>query len=317
LNISNGEPIKLKTLTRVADDWIQQRTLPNTQPRSIRIARTDFVKSTAKWLRFLGRLDETHPPLPFANQLEEFLKNLREEQGLADSTVEHRNRTLAQFFLWLTSRSRSIATLDPRDITEYFSAPRSPAWKRATVKSYAECLRTFFRYAESRSWCEPGLAATIDAPPIYSFEPLPQGPAWKDVQRLIASVNGDHPTEIRNRAIILLLAVYGFRIGEVCKLTLDDISWETELIRVRRSKQRRIQDYPLTLEVGGAILRYLREVRPRSRCYREVFLTLRAPYRPILKNVGLRIAILMKRSGIQLPHCGPHLLSYVVSFIML
>ena len=57
-----------------------------------------------------------------------------------------------------------------------------------------------------------------------------------------------------SQSIILLLAVYGLRIGEVCKLTLDDIFWETELIRVRRSKQRKVQDYPLTVEVGGAIL---------------------------------------------------------------
>ena len=175
LNISNGEAINLKTLTKAADDWIQQRTLPNTQPRSVRMARTDFVATTAKWLWFLGRLEEAHSPLPFVNQLEGFLKNLREERGLADSTVEHRSRSLTQFFLWLISRSRSIATVDPRDITEYFSVPRSPSWKRATVKSYAECLRTFFRYAESRSWCIPGLATTIDAPHIYSFEPLPKG----------------------------------------------------------------------------------------------------------------------------------------------
>ena len=82
----------------------------------------------------------------------------------------------------------------------------------------------------------------------------------------------------------------------MCKLTLDDISWETELSRVRRSKQRKVQDYPLTVEVGGAILRYLRDVRPRSR-YREIFPTLRAPYRPILKNVGSRIGGLMKSSA--------------------
>jgi integrase/recombinase XerD len=165
------------------------------------LSSKETVATTAKWLRFLGRLDEAHPPMPFANQLDEFLKNLREERGLADSTVEHRTRTLAQFFRWLVARSRSIATADPRDITEYFSAPRSPSWKRATVKSYAECLRRFFRYAESRSWCNPGLAATIDAPRIFSFEPPPQGPAWKDAQRLIASVNGDHSDCCQSQAI--------------------------------------------------------------------------------------------------------------------
>jgi site-specific recombinase XerD len=248
--------------------------------------------------------------LPFGEQLEEFLRHLRKERGLTDASVTHRRRCLAQFFLWLSARGGSIETIGPREITEYFSAHGVRSWKRATVKSYADSLRSFLRYAGARSWCVPGIDAAVEGPRIYSFEALPQGPTWKDVQRLIASLRGDHPTQIRNRAVVLLLAVYSFRIGEVCKLTLDDICWETELIHVRRSKQRRVQDYPLTVEVGTAILKYLERVRPKSR-HRELFLTLRTPFRPILPaSLGARIALLMRHLNLQLPHYGPHTLRH-------
>jgi integrase len=66
----------------------------------------------------------------------------------------------------------------------------------------------------------------------------------------------------------------------VCRLRLDDIDWAEEKIYVRRSKQRKVQTYPLTIEVGNALLRYLKEVRPRC-APREVLLTLRRPYRPV------------------------------------
>ena len=100
-------------------------------------------------------------------------------------------------------------------------------------------------------------------------------------ERLIASLNTERPGHIRDRAIILLLAVYGLRIGEVCALTLDDLDWTNEKIRVRRLKNKRIQDFPLTTEVGNAILKYLRTVRPQCSS-RFVFLSLHRPHRPMM-----------------------------------
>jgi integrase len=133
---------------------------------------------------------------------------------------------------------------------------------------------------------------------------------WRDVQRLIASVSDDQSIHIRDRAVILLLAIYGMRIGEICNLTLDDFDWKAERIRVRRLKRGTIQQYPLIPEVGNSILRYLREARPRVP-YREVFLTEQTPYRPATKRaVGATIATRIKALGLRLPHYGPHCLRH-------
>ena len=62
----------------------------------------------------------------------------------------------------------------------------------------------------------------------------------------------------------MLLAVYGFRAGEVVRLRLEDFDWERELFTVRSSKSGRPRVYPLARSVATAILRYLKEVRPRT-----------------------------------------------------
>jgi integrase len=113
------------------------------------------------------------------------------------------------------------------------------------------------------------------APRIYADEGLPKGPSWDNVQRLLRSTEGDQPKNIRDRAIIMLFAVYGMRVGEVRALKLEDLNWKKELICVTRPKSRREQSYPLSHIVGEAILRYLKEVRPNV-SYREIFLTLKA-----------------------------------------
>lgn len=87
--------------------------------------------------------------------------------------------------------------------------------------------------------------------------------------------------KLRDRAILLLLSVYGLRAAEVRGLKLDDIDWEAATFRVARPKSGRSAVSPLSRTVGGAIARYLSEARPRSSLYREIFLASNAPFRPL------------------------------------
>jgi site-specific recombinase XerC len=47
------------------------------------------------------------------------------------------------------------------------------------------------------------------APRVFAHESLPIGPSWDDVKRLLAATEGDRPVDIRDRALLMLLAVYG------------------------------------------------------------------------------------------------------------
>jgi integrase/recombinase XerD len=148
------------------------------------------------------------------------------------------------------------------------------------------------------------------APRVFAHEGLPVGPSWDDVKRLLAAAEGDLLADIRDRALLMLLAVYGLRAGEVTVLCLKDFDWEREVLSVPHSKSQRPRTYPLCRPVGDAVLRYLREVRPR--CDRqEVFLTLMAPLRPL---VPTGLAQVVKRRlralGLNLPHYGPHALRH-------
>lgn len=148
------------------------------------------------------------------------------------------------------------------------------------------------------------------SPRLFADEQLPKGPSWEGVQRLLATTEGDTRKKIRDRAVIMLFAVYGLRVGKVRALRLEDLDWEQELMSVTRPKARRKQTYPLSYTVGESLLRYLKEVRPRV-AYREVFLTLRAPFHPpssssLYRVVGDRLPAL----GVSLKHCGPHSLRH-------
>ena len=177
--------------------------------------------------------------------------------------------------------------------------------------TYAYILRSFFRYAETRGWCAPGLAAGIVPPRVYTGEQLPAGPTWDQVQRLCADAEGDSRTQIRDRAILLLFAIYGLRAGELCRLQLDDVDWEAEIIRFTRSKsQLRIQIYPLVGPAGDAILRYLKMARPQCEA-RQIFLSLKAPIRPLGNSALWQIVRRrLRRLDLAPAHQGPHALRH-------
>ncbi|WP_374041108.1 tyrosine-type recombinase/integrase [Acidithiobacillus ferrooxidans] len=145
---------------------------------------------------------------------------------------------------------------------------------------------------------------------MFAQEVLPLGPTWEEVQKIIACFSDDTASSIRDRAIVLLLALYGLRRGEVAGLCLTDVDWVGEMLHISRPKQRCFQQYPLIPVVGDAILRYLKEVRPRC-THRELFLSLTAPIRPIRPNsispiVRSRLATL----GIEVPKHGAHCLRH-------
>jgi integrase/recombinase XerD len=110
--------------------------------------------------------------------------------------------------------------------------------------------------------------------------------------------------------MLLVIAVYGVRSGEVRHFRLEDIDWEREIICIRRPKQRKSQHYPLVREVGTAILRYLREVRPKCKL-REIFLTQVQSYRALTAaGFGTMVRKRLQRLGLVLPCYGPHALRH-------
>jgi integrase len=116
--------------------------------------------------------------------------------------------------------------------------------------------------------------------------------------------------DIRDHAILLLLAVYGLRCGEVARLRLDDVDWEGEVLHVLRPKQRCTQHYPLVSSVGNAIVRYLKETRPRC-TRRELFMTLHAPVRPLLPaSITPIVHSRLTALGVNVPRRGAHCLRH-------
>lgn len=257
---------------RVAAGRAQNQRWPEEQFRFAALA----------FLRWLGRLRRAPEPDPgrYDDQLHDFITAQQQGPWQSEATCRAGRWQIRRFLDYLEQRGTELDAVSPDDVDAYFRH-MAQRWGRVSLRTSAKMLRAWFAYCQARGWTRPGLAAAILLPRIYRHEGLPLGPTWEEIGRMLADTAATaDPGSLRDHAILLLLSVYGLRSGEVRRIRLEDIDWRRERLRVIRSKTGREESLPLDPGTGNALARYLRNGRPKSD-NRIVFLTLRAPHRPL------------------------------------
>jgi integrase/recombinase XerD len=256
------------------------------------------------------------PPVPVAvtpfelyrhKLCEEFATSLTDLRGLAPETVVERCDEALRFLDWF-GEGKALAAVTVADVDIYMKN-RAGSLRRASIKGVATRLRSFLRWLHGTGQTARDLSTTVIAPVLYAFESIPSALRSQDVDKILAMAQQDHTARgQRDYAILMLLAKYGIRAGEVTRLRLDDVDWRKEVIRIRHTKTGVTSYLPLLPEVGEAILRYLQKSRPKTH-FREIFLRTRAPYRPFESGSSLYTPIRRRIDAAGVPEegkRGPH-----------
>ena len=286
--------------------WAAKRTA-NARARGPRWPQEHFGFAATDFLRALGRVraHSLAAPGEHDQQLDDFIATRKQGPWQSEATCRAARWQVARLLSYLQQQDVALDDVEPRHIDAYF-LHMAMRWSRVSLRTSSKMLRSWFAHCEDRGWARRGLAAAILLPRIYRHEGLPLGPTWNEVGRMLAKTVGAEPTQLRDHAILQLLSVYGLRSGEVRRLAIEDLDWQRTQIRVTRSKSSRKQTLPLEPSVGNAIARYLRHGRPTS-ASRIVFLTLRAPHRPLSAG-GMYNVVNRYLSEVNLPSKGrgPH-----------
>jgi len=191
-----------------------------------------------------------------------------------------------------------LFSMQPKHIDMFFTRIHKEWYiNRRTLAEYISHLRSFLRYAATQSWCSDKLSLALKAPRLYSEDGLPSAPEKEHVLGAVQFYSDfNSKTNIRNYAIMMLLSVYGIRTHELVSLQLNDIDWDKETILFRRSKGERAQVFPLTVNVGNAIIRYLTEVRVNDSSQKSLFQCMVPPYRGVSHNAVYAIVSKALRS---------------------
>jgi len=280
------------------------------------------VRVLSRFLTECGFVQAADPPLTTPSNseihLNSFMSHLSDGRGYAPSTVRRQVQIAGEFLEWLDFESdpERLSSLCQEDI-EGFLRHLGKRMGRVALQKPIAILRNFLRFMASRGCIPPALESRIDTPRVYRQEQLPCTLPWETVQEFLRSIDRGTATGTRDYAMFSLMVTYGLRSCDIVALKLKDIEWRTDRIRISQSKTGNPLELPLTVEVGSAVYRYLKEV-PRCGSYQEVFLRRRAPAGP-LKPTAVTEAFQAwsRRSGLDIPFKGPKCLrhSYAVHLL--
>lgn len=251
--------------------------------------------------------------------LAEYAGWLREERGLAPSTIENYAGYIRRFLTSIcVADEPRLADISASQVTDYIrrNAPRDRTFSQA--KNIVTSLRSFFRFARYRDYIQTDLAAVVPSVAGWSMASVPRAMPADCVRRLLdESKTWRTPAGLRNRAILLLLARLGLRAREIVRLELDDIDWSQGWLRVH-GKGRQERPLPMPHDVGEAVASYLKNGRPESTC-RRVFLRSRAPFDGLRTHSDICQIVhrAIDRAGIEVKVTGSHQLRHALAVDML
>ncbi len=256
------------------------------------------------------------PPTPSALDayplLAEFGAWIVRNRGVAQSTVGQYGRTVAELIESLGEDPAQYSAQSLRG----FVLDRARGHGLSLAMCVAGAVRAFLRFLVATKRCDAGMAHAI---PDFAGSRRPNTPRFMepaDLERVIVACKGRDPCEVRDRAVILLLARLGLRAGDVAGLSIADIDWKRGRLSVM-GKSRRQEWLPLPQAVGDAILEYLRSARP-SLASTRVFTTVNAPIRPLTRAaVGHVARMALRRAGVNAPSNGAHVFRHSAATAML
>lgn len=189
-----------------------------------------------------------------------FVLYLRNERRYSELTIQAYQRDLKEFedFL-LKSGGLQFDQIGYQDVRLFVAFLTERQLSRTTIARKLSSLRSFFKYALQRNWTAVNPLELIQYK--SKKQRLPEFFYENEINSILdAAEQDEHPSALRNIALLELLYATGMRVSECCELTLQQIDFTLQIIRVigKGNKERIV---PVGDQAIRAIRQYQMELR--------------------------------------------------------
>ena len=184
---------------------------------------------------------------------------LKIERGLSESSIESYTIDVLGFeqFLIYENITKNPIDCDLSSV-QTFIYETAKSLSPNTQARRLSGLRSFFDYMIFESYRASNPTDLIEAPKLG--RKLPDVLGLNEIDLLLEQINLAHPQGYRNRAMLEMLYGSGIRVSELVNLSLSNLFFEENLIRVtgKGNKQRLVPMGKLTKKF---IILYINEIR--------------------------------------------------------
>lgn len=223
--------------------------------------------------------------------LDEYL-SFCHENGNKESTLQYKEWICTRFLY-------SLSKLGCTNINELTGYNVQTAFLSLQYMKYWERIGPFLRFLYQNGIVKYDYSTIV----LYRKKQkiLPTTYLPEEIAEIEGSIDCTTVGGIRDFAIILLLSRYGIRACDVAAMTFDNIDFNGNRISFIQQKTGDPWEAELLQEVKAALLDYINNVRPKDTEYKEIFLTLRIPFKPIdYRIINTMVSERIKESSVEI-----------------
>ena len=280
--------------------------------------RSNLSAALLHLLRFLRTHGHASAHTPEADTIEaevqRFDAYLDKICGLAPKTRRLRRDYVRRFLSAHFVRGPlELTNCRPRQI-RHFITGATKGWIPDSIAALCGALRSYLRFRTLCGDSTDALQAAVPSVARWRETSLPPALTEVEIDRFLKAFDRRTSEGKRDYAMALCLTDLGLRVGEVARIQLEDLNWHRGTLRLRRTKGKRIDELPLPVRTGQAIVQYLQR-RTARRSNRALFVRQRPPLDAQL-TVEIVYAVMRRayaRAGIVKPWSGTHRLRHSVA----
>jgi site-specific recombinase XerD len=257
------------------------------------------------YLRLVGVAPEPVVPEPCSGGerlLARFGDYLSVQRGLSAPVIQAYTRWVGPFVEQVVGAGQQSDLGDlAAEQVQRFLVTHLPGLSCKSAQMTVCALRSFLDFCYVEGIAAVSLAEAVPAVAHRRLSGLPEGLTAGQVVALLGACDRRTAVGCRDYSVIVCLYRLGLRCAETAGLMLDDIDWETATLTIR-GKGGRTDRLPLPVDVGQALVDYLRHGRPDTSS-RAVYVRAVAPLTALGRSgLSCIVARAARRAGLGTVH---------------
>ncbi len=191
-------------------------------------------------------------------EIKYFKSFLLSDRNCSIETSNFYIRDINQFAKYIKDNNLDLHKLSTDNIRDYIMYLFEMKLSSKSIARKLTSIRNFYLFLISENIIDYNPAENIETP--KSAKTLPDILDYSEIKKIFQIPREDNILELRDKAILETMYACGLRVSEVCNLSLNNINFKEEFIRVfgKRMKERFV---PISKSTIKIIKKYISEAR--------------------------------------------------------
>jgi len=195
---------------------------------------------------------------------QKYLNHLELERNLATNTIQAYSRDLDYLIQQLNDDYKNLNLDSCIKVIKSYSSNHS----EKSVLRLTACIKSFVKYLYIEGHLKSDFGSNIES--ISTKISLPKTLDVNTVISLIEKIKPEDPKSIRDRLIFEFLYGTGCRISELVNTDLQDIDFESNIVKIRFGKGSKQRLIPLGKSLKNSIEAYVIQVRNNVQNFQKI-----------------------------------------------